>query len=62
MAEGVTFIDPTQAWIGPDAVIGRDTVVWPQTHLIGHVAVGEECQLGPTAVSPTPPSQRLHHR
>lgn len=40
MAEGVTFIDPTQAWIGPDATIGRDTVVWPQTHLIGHVSVG----------------------
>lgn len=49
MAEGVTFIDPTQAWIGPDAAIGRDTVVWPQTHLIGHVTVGEECQLGPNS-------------
>ena len=49
MTEGVTFIDPTQAWIGPDAVIGRDTVVWPQTHLIGHVTVGEECQLGPNS-------------
>ena len=47
MAEGVTFIDPAQAWIGPDATIGRDTVVWPQTHLIGHCSVGEECQLGP---------------
>ena len=47
MAEGVTFIDPTQAWVGPDARIGRDTVVWPQTHLIGHVSVGEGCQLGP---------------
>lgn len=47
MAEGVTFIDPTQAWIGPDARIGRDTVVWPQTHLIGASRVGEECQLGP---------------
>ena len=42
-------IFPTQAWIGPDAVIGRDTVVWPQTHLIGHVTVGEECQLGPNS-------------
>ena len=47
MTEGVTFIDPTQAWIGPDARIGRDTVVWPQTHLIGACAVGEGCQLGP---------------
>ena len=47
MTEGVTFIDPAQAWIGPDARIGRDTVVWPQTHLIGACTVGEECQLGP---------------
>ena len=49
MAEGVTFIDPTQAWIGPDCTIGRDTVVWPQTHLIGTSHVGEECQLGPNS-------------
>ena len=47
MAEGVTFIDPAQAWISPDAQIGRDTVVWPQTHLIGRAQVGEDCQLGP---------------
>ena len=47
MMEGVTFIDPAQAWIGPDATIGRDTVVWPQTHLIGTCSVGESCQLGP---------------
>ena len=47
MTEGVTFIDPAQAWIGPDARIGRDTVVWPQTHLIGACTVGENCQLGP---------------
>ena len=49
MAEGVTFIDPAQAWIGPDATIGRDTVVWPQTHLIGACTVGESCQLGPNS-------------
>lgn len=47
MAEGVTFIDPTQAWIGPDAIVGRDTVIWPQTHLIGRCVVGEDCVLGP---------------
>ncbi len=47
MVEGVTFIDPTQAWIGPDATIGRDTIVWPQTHLIGDTHVGEDCVLGP---------------
>lgn len=49
MAEGVTFIDPTQAWISPDSVIGRDTIIWPQTHLIGECSVGEGCQLGPNS-------------
>ena len=47
MDAGVTFIDPAQAWIGPDCTIGRDTIVWPQTHLIGTCHVGENCQLGP---------------
>ena len=49
MAEGVTFIDPTQAWIGPDAQVGRDSIVWPQTHLIGACRIGEGCQLGPNS-------------
>ena len=49
MAKGVSFIDPAQAWIGPDATIGRDTVVWPQTFLIGDTHVGEDCQLGPNS-------------
>ena len=49
MAAGVTFIDPTQVWISPDSTIGRDTVVWPQTHLIGTCTVGEGCQLGPNS-------------
>lgn len=49
MAAGVTFIDPAQAWISPDATIGKDTVVWPQTHLIGVCTVGEDCQLGPNS-------------
>ena len=47
--DGLGVNSRTQAWIGPDATIGRDTVVWPQTHLIGHVTVGEECQLGPNS-------------
>ena len=47
MAEGVSIIDPTQAWVGPDCTVGRDTVIWPQTFLIGDTHVGEDCQLGP---------------
>lgn len=47
MAEGVTFIDPTLAWIGPDCTIGRDTVVWPLTFMDGTCRIGESCEVGP---------------
>lgn len=49
MASGVTFIDPTQAWIGPDATVGCDTVIWPQTYLIGDTHIGEDCHIGPNS-------------
>lgn len=49
MDEGVTFLDPTQAWIGPDCTVGRDTIIWPQTHLIGSTHIGEDCQIGPNS-------------
>ena len=49
MASGVSFVDPTQAWVGPDATIGRDSIVWPQTFLLGDTHVGEDCQLGPNS-------------
>ncbi len=49
MTAGVTFLDPAQVWIGPDAQLGRDTIVWPQTHLLGACRIGEGCQLGPNS-------------
>ncbi len=47
MAAGVTIIDPATTWIGPDASIGRDTVIWPLTFLTGAVEIGTECSIGP---------------
>ena len=47
MAEGVTIIDPATTWIAPDVTIGRDTVVWPLTFLLGDTHVGEGCAVGP---------------
>ncbi len=37
----------------PDATVGRDTVVWPQTFLMGH-EVGEAASSAPTRASRTP--------
>ena len=47
MAEGVTMLDPSQVWIGPDVTLGRDCELLPQTMLWGSTQVGEGCILGP---------------
>ncbi len=47
MASGVTMIDPSSVWVAPGVEVGRDTVIYPQTMLIGKTSVGEECVIGP---------------
>lgn len=47
MAEGVTMIDPASTWVGPDATVGRDTVIYPATMIMGATEIGEECTVGP---------------
>ena len=49
MDEGVTFIDPAQTYLGSEVKIGSDTVIYPGTHLVGRVTVGEGCRIGPFA-------------
>lgn len=40
---GVTFIDPSHAYISPDAQIGRDTVIHPDVVIEGTSVIGEGC-------------------
>ena len=47
MAAGVTMLDPTQVWIGPDVTIGRDTEILPGTMLWGDTHIGANCLVGP---------------
>ncbi|MDQ0340636.1 bifunctional UDP-N-acetylglucosamine pyrophosphorylase/glucosamine-1-phosphate N-acetyltransferase [Caldalkalibacillus uzonensis] len=47
MCQGVTLIDPEQTYIGPDVVIGQDTVIYPGTVLTGRTVIDEDCQIGP---------------
>jgi bifunctional UDP-N-acetylglucosamine pyrophosphorylase/glucosamine-1-phosphate N-acetyltransferase len=42
---GVTFIDPSHAYISGDAQIGRDTVIHPGVQVEGASIVGENCEL-----------------
>ncbi|WP_273125232.1 bifunctional UDP-N-acetylglucosamine diphosphorylase/glucosamine-1-phosphate N-acetyltransferase GlmU [Bacillus weihaiensis] len=47
MRNGVTIIDPENTYVSLDAVIGRDTVIYPGTMILGETTVGEECIIGP---------------
>ena len=41
MEEGVTFVDPSHAWVDTDAVIGRDSVIDPGVVIRGATRIGE---------------------
>lgn len=47
MAQGVTMIDPTSVWVGPEVRVGRDTTILPQVMLMGATTIGEDCVVGP---------------
>lgn len=50
MGEGVTLLDPASTFIDASVRLGKDTVVYPNTHLHGKTTIGEECQIGPNTV------------
>jgi bifunctional UDP-N-acetylglucosamine pyrophosphorylase/glucosamine-1-phosphate N-acetyltransferase len=45
MASGVTLIDPSSAWIGPDVEIGPDTTIHPNVYLEGKTRIGSNVEL-----------------
>lgn len=47
MMSGVTLVDPPSTFVDFDAVIGRDTVVFPFTIIRGKTTIGEDCAIGP---------------
>lgn len=49
MSEGVTMLDPSLVWVGPDVTVGRDTTLMPMTMLFGKTTVGEDCVVGPNS-------------
>jgi len=50
MLAGVTIVDPATTYIEPGVTLGRDTVVWPNTHLRGETTIGEGCDIGPNTI------------
>ena len=45
MEAGVTIVDPPTAFIGPDVVIGADTVIHPGVYLEGRTRIGAGCEI-----------------
>lgn len=49
MAAGVTLKDPETAYIEEGVTIGKDTVIGPNTHLLGRTTIGEGCRIDGSA-------------
>lgn len=49
MLNGVTIADPETTYIEEGVEIGADTIILPNTHLIGCTRIGSDCQIGPNS-------------
>ncbi len=47
MLSGVTFIDKSNTFVGPNVSIGQDTIVYPNTHIYGETSIGTNNVIGP---------------
>jgi len=47
MLSGVSIEDPETTYIAPGVNVGVDTVIKPNTHIMGNSTVGENCVIGP---------------
>jgi bifunctional UDP-N-acetylglucosamine pyrophosphorylase/glucosamine-1-phosphate N-acetyltransferase len=50
MLNGVTLADPATIYIEAEVAIGRDTVIMPNTHLLGGTTLGEGNEVGPNTI------------
>jgi len=50
MRNGVTLVDPSSTYIDDTVELGQDTVIRPNTHLLGQTRIGEECTIGPNCI------------
>ncbi len=50
MLAGITIRNPESVSIDADVTIGADTVVLPNTMLLGRTRIGEDCEVGPGSV------------
>lgn len=49
MENGVTIEDSNNTYIYDDVIIGKDTVIHPNTTIKSYVEIGEDCEIGPNS-------------
>jgi bifunctional UDP-N-acetylglucosamine pyrophosphorylase/glucosamine-1-phosphate N-acetyltransferase len=50
LLNGVSLADPASTYIEPQAVIGEDTLVQPNTHILGKTVIGKGNVIGPNSI------------
>ena len=50
MLKGVTIQDPASVFIDAGVTIGQDTLILPNTMLLGASRIGDECEIGPSSI------------
>jgi bifunctional UDP-N-acetylglucosamine pyrophosphorylase/glucosamine-1-phosphate N-acetyltransferase len=50
MLAGVTIVDPATTYIEDGVSVGAETVVYPNTVLLGRTRIGGACQIGPNTI------------
>jgi bifunctional UDP-N-acetylglucosamine pyrophosphorylase/glucosamine-1-phosphate N-acetyltransferase len=50
MLSGVTMIDPASTYIDASVTIGQDTIIHPNTTILGDTVIGEDCAVGPNTI------------
>jgi bifunctional UDP-N-acetylglucosamine pyrophosphorylase / glucosamine-1-phosphate N-acetyltransferase len=43
--DGVTFLDPSHAYVSAEAVVGRDCIIYPGVSIEGKSVIGEGCEI-----------------
>jgi bifunctional UDP-N-acetylglucosamine pyrophosphorylase/glucosamine-1-phosphate N-acetyltransferase len=50
MLSGVTIVDPATTCVDDTVEVGPDSVIRPNTHILGQTRIGEECDIGPNSI------------
>ena len=50
LLEGVSMLDPESTFLDATVELGQDTLILPNTHVLGQSRIGSDCTIGPNTV------------